>query len=100
MTRRDAQNPELRQANLRSVWCQERDEVGELPMVGDAAERARVRLAVGRVDRGDFDVCFILNPTSVEQVRNVADKGLVMPRKATYFFPKVITGLVINPLTS
>jgi uncharacterized protein (DUF1015 family) len=29
----------------------------------------------------------------------VADKGLVMPRKATYFFPKVITGLVINPLT-
>jgi uncharacterized protein (DUF1015 family) len=55
--------------------------------------------AVGRVDRGDFDVCFILNPTSVEQVRNVADKGLVMPRKATYFFPKVITGLVINPLT-
>ena len=57
------------------------------------------REAVGRVDRGDFDVCFILNPTSVEQVRDVADQGLVMPRKATYFYPKVITGLVINPLT-
>ncbi len=56
------------------------------------------REAVGRVDRGDFDVCFFLNPTSVEQVRNVADEGLVMPRKATYFYPKVITGLVINPL--
>jgi uncharacterized protein (DUF1015 family) len=56
------------------------------------------REAVGRVDRGDFDVCFILNPTSVEQVRNVADEGLVMPRKATYFYPKVVTGLVINPL--
>ncbi|MGD8970404.1 MAG: DUF1015 domain-containing protein [Desulfobacterales bacterium] len=58
------------------------------------------REAVGRVDRGDFDACFILNPTSVEQVRDVADHGLVMPRKATYFYPKVITGLVINPLTS
>ena len=57
------------------------------------------REAVGRVDRGDFDVCFILNPTSVEQVRDVADQGLVMPRKATYFYPKVTTGLVINPLT-
>jgi uncharacterized protein (DUF1015 family) len=58
------------------------------------------REAVARVDRGDFDACFILNPTSVEQVRNVADQGLVMPRKATYFYPKVITGLVMNPLTS
>jgi uncharacterized protein (DUF1015 family) len=58
------------------------------------------REAIDRVDRGDFDVCFILNPTSVEQVRNVADQGLVMPRKATYFYPKVITGLVINPLTA
>jgi len=58
------------------------------------------REAVARVDRGDFDVCFVLNPTSVEQVRSVADEGLVMPRKATYFYPKVITGLVINPLTS
>jgi uncharacterized protein (DUF1015 family) len=58
------------------------------------------REAVARVERGDFDVCFVLNPTSVEQVRNVADEGLVMPRKATYFYPKVITGLVINPLTS
>jgi uncharacterized protein (DUF1015 family) len=28
----------------------------------------------------------------------VAERGLVMPRKATYFFPKVITGLVMNRL--
>lgn len=58
------------------------------------------REAVGLVNRGDFDACFILNPTSVEQVRDVADQGLVMPRKATYFYPKVTTGLVINRLTS
>ncbi|MFZ0612607.1 MAG: DUF1015 domain-containing protein [Desulfobacterales bacterium] len=57
------------------------------------------REAVERVGRGDFDACFILNPTTVAQVRDVADNGLVMPRKATYFYPKVVTGLVINPLT-
>lgn len=54
--------------------------------------------AVTRVSRGDFDVCFLLNPTTVGQVRSVADGGLVMPRKATYFYPKVTTGLVINRL--
>lgn len=57
------------------------------------------REAVDRVGRGDFDACFILNPTTVAQVRDVADEGLVMPRKATYFYPKVVTGLVINPLS-
>ncbi len=56
------------------------------------------REAVERVEHGDFDACFILRPTSVEQVRDVADHGLVMPRKATYFYPKVTTGLVINSL--
>ncbi len=54
--------------------------------------------AVARVTNEDFNVCFLLNPTSVQQVREVADSGLVMPRKATYFYPKVTTGLVINPL--
>ena len=57
------------------------------------------REAVSRVTRGEFDVCFLLNPTSVQQVRDVADSGQVMPRKATYFYPKVTTGLVINRLT-
>ena len=47
---------------------------------------------------GAYDVAFILNPPSLRQVCDVADRGLVMPRKATYFFPKVITGLVMNRL--
>lgn len=54
--------------------------------------------AVNAVARGDYDVCFILNPPSLRQICDVADRGLVMPRKATYFFPKVVTGLVMNPL--
>ena len=54
--------------------------------------------AVAAVVSGDYDLTFILNPPSLRQVCDVADRGLVMPRKATYFFPKVITGLVMNPL--
>ena len=54
--------------------------------------------AVASVVSGDYDLTFILNPPSLRQVCDVADRGLVMPRKATYFFPKVITGLVMNPL--
>jgi uncharacterized protein (DUF1015 family) len=40
----------------------------------------------------------LLNPTRIDQVRRIADAGLIMPRKATYFYPKVISGLVLNSL--
>lgn len=55
--------------------------------------------AIEAVRSGGYDMTFLLNPTRIEQVRRVAEKGLIMPRKATYFYPKVITGTVINPLT-
>jgi len=45
-------------------------------------------------------VLFLMNPTLVSQVRRVADEGLVMPHKSTYFYPKVLTGLLINPLVA
>ena len=38
-------------------------------------------------------------PTPVKQVQAVAETGESMPPKSTYFFPKVPTGLVFNPLT-
>lgn len=41
---------------------------------------------------------FLLNPTLVEQVRDVADAGEIMPHKSTYFYPKVVTGLVFHTL--
>ncbi len=47
---------------------------------------------------GKCDISFILNPTKIEQVRDIALKGLIMPRKSTYFYPKVITGQVMNSL--
>ena len=51
-----------------------------------------------RVLSGDAAAAFLLNPTRIEHVRAVAEAGLTMPRKSTYFFPKVISGLVFNPL--
>lgn len=47
----------------------------------------------------DEDSCaFLLNPTGIEQVRDVALAGLVMPHKSTYFYPKILTGLVMNKI--
>jgi uncharacterized protein (DUF1015 family) len=54
--------------------------------------------ALGAIDTGDYDVAFLLNPTRIEQVQEVAQKGLIMPRKSTYFYPKVKSGLVMNTL--
>jgi len=55
--------------------------------------------AIDWVEDGKHDITFILNPTKIEQVRHIAAEGLIMPRKATYFYPKVITGQVLNPLS-
>ena len=41
---------------------------------------------------------FFLNPTRVEEVIQVAGNGEKMPQKSTFFYPKLITGLVVNPL--
>jgi uncharacterized protein (DUF1015 family) len=46
----------------------------------------------------EVNLAFILNPTGIEQVRQVAMSSLVMPRKSTYFYPKVMTGLLLNPI--
>jgi len=59
----------------------------------------RAKNAVKSVLKGEYDITFVLNPTRIEQVQAIAEAGLIMPRKATYFFPKVITGQVMNLLT-
>jgi len=47
---------------------------------------------------GSYDAAFILRPTPVEQVREVAAAGETMPSKSTFFFPKLLTGIAFNPL--
>ena len=54
--------------------------------------------AIVGVDRGDFCCSFILNPTRVTEIRDVAAAGEKMPQKSTYFYPKMITGMVMNDI--
>ncbi len=50
-------------------------------------------------DDGDYQAAFLLRPTPVNQVREVAAAGETMPPKSTFFFPKVPSGIVFNPLS-
>ena len=52
--------------------------------------------AAAAVDSGAANCAFLLNPTRVSEIRDVALAGEKMPQKSTYFYPKLITGLVMN----
>jgi uncharacterized protein (DUF1015 family) len=54
--------------------------------------------ALALVLSGEYDAAFFLRATPVQQVRDIAAAGVNMPPKSTYFFPKVPTGLLFNPL--
>ncbi len=55
--------------------------------------------AVAKLRSKDYDAVFFLRPTPVQQVRDIAAAGETMPPKSTYFFPKLLTGIVFNPLS-
>jgi len=54
--------------------------------------------AVEKVNKGEFQIAFFLPPTKVEEVKNVALAGKKMPPKSTYFYPKLLSGLLIRDL--
>jgi uncharacterized protein (DUF1015 family) len=54
--------------------------------------------ALELVQGAEYDAAFFMAPTPVERVQEVAAAGESMPPKSTYFFPKVPTGLLFNPL--
>lgn len=56
--------------------------------------------AVSSVQSGTYEAGFFVNPTRIEQVQEVASAGLIMPHKATYFYPKVWSGLVVHSLAT
>ena len=55
--------------------------------------------AIELVLDGEYDAALFMAPTPVQRVRDVASSGESMPPKSTFFFPKVPTGLLFNPLT-
>jgi len=52
-------------------------------------------LAVERANQGSFEAVFFLNNTEIKDVKAVALAGHRMPPKSTYFYPKLLTGMVI-----
>jgi len=54
--------------------------------------------AVKRVESGEAEVIFLMNPTKVQEVKEVATAGERMPQKATYFYPKLLTGMVMSTI--
>jgi uncharacterized protein (DUF1015 family) len=54
--------------------------------------------AIAAVTAGEADAAFIMRGTPIDQVREVAAAGETMPPKSTFFYPKIPTGLLINPL--
>ena len=51
--------------------------------------------AIRRVRRGEANVAFLMNPVTVEQMRDVSFAGEVMPQKSTDFYPKMLSGLTM-----
>jgi len=54
--------------------------------------------ALGNVGPGTGSGAFLMNPPAISDVEAVSDAGAVMPEKSTYFYPKLLTVLVLNPL--
>jgi uncharacterized protein (DUF1015 family) len=55
--------------------------------------------ACGAVRAGRAQAAFLLSPPSVAEIWEAAAHGATMPQKSTYFYPKLLTGLVIHPLS-
>ena len=71
------------------------EDIDHLDGLGYARDFAQ---ALELVQGGEYDAAFFMAPTPVERVHEVAAAGESMPPKSTYFFPKVPTGLLFNPL--
>ena len=52
-----------------------------------------------RVDSGEMRVALALYPVSMQQIMNIADSGNIMPPKATWFEPKLRSGLIVHKLS-
>lgn len=60
--------------------------------------QSNMTASVSQVLSGRFQMAFLMNPTRIEQVKEIAGNSLVMPRKSTFFYPKILTGLVLNKI--
>jgi uncharacterized protein (DUF1015 family) len=71
------------------------DDISHQRGLGYARDLDQARALLGA---GEYDLAFLLRPTPVEQVQAIAAAGETMPPKSTYFYPKLPSGLLFNPL--
>jgi len=81
---------------LKGALAMSDDDIDHLRQLGYARDTAH---ALELVQSAEYDAAFLMAPPPVEQVQEVAAAGESMPPKSTYFFPKVPTGLLFNPLS-
>ena len=58
----------------------------------------QVEEVVEGLDSGEFPLAALVMPATVEHIRSISEHSERMPAKSTYFYPKLLSGLVINPL--
>jgi uncharacterized protein (DUF1015 family) len=104
---RQAGIPEADPVNRLDVAILQNNLLAPVLGIGDPRSDERIDFVGGirglgelekRVDSGEWAVAFALHPTSISQLFAVADAGLVMPPKSTWFEPKLRSGLIVRPL--
>jgi uncharacterized protein (DUF1015 family) len=56
------------------------------------------QLAIEKTDKENYNIAFLLNPVKISDLREICSSGEIMPQKSTYFFPKFLSGLIINKI--
>ncbi|MDX2437808.1 MAG: DUF1015 family protein [Acidobacteriota bacterium] len=107
LTAKEASIPEDDPVNRLDVAILQNNLLAPVLGIGDPRKDERIDFVGGirglgelekRVDSGEWAVAFAFHPTSIQQLFAVADAGLVMPPKSTWFEPKLRSGLIVRPL--
>jgi uncharacterized protein (DUF1015 family) len=85
----------LQELVLQDVFGMDEDEIKKGSLLGYIRDEWEAKQ---QVDRGNVSYVFFLNKSPLEKIINLAERGIRMPQKSTYFFPKLVSGLVILQL--
>lgn len=95
-------NPKYRKLDLVILHKLIIERMLQLPSQGDSGESIiytpNEELAIDKVNKGECLLAFYVNPVHVDELIDLAETGLRLPHKATYFSPKLFSGLIINRL--
>ena len=89
-------------ADFLGVFFLEKHVFNEILCLNSRKDKDRIKFVVGNdvraVDKGEWKALFVLYPLTVSELMNVADRGIVLPPKSTWFEPKFRSGLFLYPL--